>query len=121
MDLANVLNGLDIAITITDKEGNFIFLNDKSGAINANGDARALIGKQVRHYHNERSKAIIERLFQGEKNIYTITKKGQRKLIYQTPWLVDGEVKGLVELSMVIPESMPHYNRDAENPPAESK
>lgn len=120
MDLANILNGLDIAITITDREGNFIFLNNKSGEINAKGNPQALIGKPILGCHNERSQAIIGRLFEGEKNVYTITKKGQRKLIYQTPWLVDGEVKGLVELSMVIPDSMPHYNRDAENPPANS-
>lgn len=116
MDLATILNGLDVAITITDREGNFVFLNDKSADINAHGDTQALIGKQVRLCHNDRSKAIIERLFQGEKNVYTITKKGQRKLIYQVPWRVDGEVKGLVELSMVIPETMPHYNRDAPHP-----
>lgn len=120
MDLATILNGLDIAITITDKEGNFVFLNEKSGEINANGNPKSLLGKPIRRCHTPRSNAIIEKLFQGEKNVYTITKKGQRKLIYQTPWLVDGEVKGLVELSMVIPENMPHFNRDAENPSSES-
>ena len=71
---------------------------------------------QVRQCHNDRSIAIIEQLFKGEKNVYTITKKGQEKLIYQAPWTVDGVVKGLVELSMVIPKSMPHYDRDKINP-----
>lgn len=118
MDLETILNGLDIAITITDRDGNFIFVNDKSGEINAKGHPQSLMGKQVRECHNERSKAIIEQLFKGAKNVYTITKKGQRKLIYQTPWRVNGEVMGLVELSMVIPDSMPHYNRDAPNPPS---
>ena len=42
---------------------------------------------------------------------YTISKHGQRKLIYQTPWREDGEVRGLVEISIVLPDEMPHYDR----------
>ena len=33
-------------------------------------------------------------------------------MIYQTPWRKDGIIEGIVEISMVIPEDMPHYNRD---------
>ena len=33
------------------------------------------------------------------------------KMIYQTAWKENGEVAGLVEISMVIPEDMPHYVR----------
>ena len=116
MDLETILNGLDVAITVTDEQGNFIFVNNKSGEINAHSNAQSLIGKQVRQCHNDRSIAIIEQLFKGEKNVYTITKKGQEKLIYHAPWTVDGVVKGLVELSMVIPKSMHHYGRDKINP-----
>lgn len=32
-------------------------------------------------------------------------------MIYQTPWKRDGKVAGMVEISMVIPEEMPHYQR----------
>jgi predicted RNA methylase len=49
---------------------------------------------------------------EGNSNVYTITKKGVRKLIYQTPYFEDGKVAGLVEFSFVIPEDMPHHNRD---------
>ena len=61
-------------------------------------------GASARHHHY-RSRG------QGETNVYTISKQGQRKLIYQCPWRVNGEVRGLVELSAVIPEDMPHYVR----------
>ena len=72
-----------------------------------------MVGHSMIPCHNERSKAIIhEMLNKDVPHCYTITKKGRKKLIYQTPWRLDGEVKGLVELSMVIPEDMPHYNRD---------
>jgi len=110
-DLQQVLEELPLAITITDLEGTIVYMNAASAQVNARGGGKALVGKQVRDCHNERSKAIIERLFQGETNVYTISKQGQRKLIYQCPWRVNGEVRGLVELSAVIPEDMPHYVR----------
>ena len=64
--------------------------------------------------HSERSRAIIARLLEtGGKNVYTIEKRGVRKLIYQTVWRDEsGAVRGLVEFSMEIPETMPHYIRN---------
>lgn len=32
-------------------------------------------------------------------------------MIYQTVWKKDGEVAGLVELSIVLPPDIPHYVR----------
>lgn len=54
---------------------------------------------------------IRHMLATGESNAYTITKNGVRKIIYQTPWRVEGRIAGLVEISMVIPAEMPHYDR----------
>lgn len=48
----------------------------------------------------------------GNTHCYTITKKGRKKLVYQTPWKQDGEVAGLVEISFYLPETMVHYDRD---------
>ena len=69
--------------------------------------------------------AIARILSEGATNSYTISKKGQRKLIHQTPWYKetgdtardaqDGPsgrtIAGIIELSIVIPEEMPHYDR----------
>ena len=69
-------------------------------------------GRSLLPCHNERSRAIIRRLLdEGGRNVYTIEKRGVRKLIYQTVWREKGEVRGLVELSLEIPETMPHYIR----------
>ena len=58
------------------------------------------------------AKEIIRNLLEtGGSNAYTIEKEGLRKMIYQTAWRIDGEVAGLVEISMVIPTDMPHYIR----------
>ena len=63
-------------------------------------------------YQNTRSREIINRLIaNGENNSYTIQKGALRKLIYQTPWYESGDVAGLVEFSLEIPDEMPHYIR----------
>ena len=96
------------AITVADREGVVLYQNDRSVAVN--GDVR---GRSMLPCHSERSRAIIDRLItNGENNAYTISKRGLRKLIYQTPWCDAGEVAGLVEFSLEIPEDMPHYVRE---------
>ena len=45
------------------------------------------------------------------RNIYTIEKRGVRKLIYQTVWRREGRIGGLVEFSLEIPAELPHYVR----------
>ena len=111
-DLSAVWEEFPVALTITDLQGTIVYMNEKSAEVNAKGGGKEWIGKQVRDCHNDRSRAIIEQLFRGEFNAYTIEKKGVRKLIYQAPWRVEGEVRGLVELSIILPEGeMPHYVR----------
>lgn len=98
---------MDCAITVCDKEGIVLYQNEKS--IVTNGD---VLNQNLFGCHNPRSQEIIRRLInEGAINTYTISKKGQKKLIHQAPWRENGEVAGLVEFSIVIPEEMPHYIR----------
>ncbi len=98
---------VNFAVTVSDNEGNVVYQNDSSSDVN--GDVR---GKNMMGCHNERSCQIIMHLLNdAATNVYTISKKGRKKLIYQTPWFENGVVKGLVELSIIIPEELPHYER----------
>ena len=101
---------MNCAVTVCDKEGVVLYMNDKAKETFArHGD---LIGKSLIPCHNERSRAIIaDLLASGGTNAYTIQKNGVKKMIYQTAWKENGAVAGLVEISMVIPEEMPHYVR----------
>ena len=95
------------AVTVCDTECNIVYQNDRS--LDVNGDMR---GRCMLGCHNDRSRGIISRILEeGMTNSYTISKKGQRKLIHQTPWYRDGRIAGIIELSIVIPEQMPHYDR----------
>ena len=95
------------AITVCDLDGVVTYQNIRSREVN--GDMR---GRSMLPCHSARSREIINRLIaNGENNSYTIQKGALRKLIYQTPWYESGEVAGLVEFSLEIPEEMPHYIR----------
>ena len=99
------------AVTVCDAEGVVVYMNKRSRET-FNKDGRSMVGQSLMPCHNERSQAIIrDMLEQNKPHCYTITKHGQRKLIYQTPWREGGEVKGLVEFSFVLSEEMPHYDR----------
>jgi hypothetical protein len=45
-------------------------------------------------------------------NVYTVERKGKRKLIYQTPWYQGKKYGGFVELILEIPAQMPHFVRN---------
>ena len=84
----------DCAVTVCDTEGVILYMNEKARATFAqHGD---LIGRM---------------LASGGTNAYTIEKQGVRKMIYQTAWRERGEIRGLVEISMELPDEMPHYIR----------
>lgn len=101
---------INCAVTVCDAECNIIYMNDLAKETFAShGD---MTGKNLLECHNDRSKGIIRMLLDtGGVNCYTIHKNGVKKMIYQTAWRNNGAVAGLVEISMVIPEEMPHYVR----------
>lgn len=101
---------MNCAVTVCDAQGVILFMNEKARATFAkHGD---LIGKNLFECHSESSRQKIRHMLAtGESNSYTIDKGGVKKMIYQTPWRKDGEIAGMVEISMVIPREMPHYVR----------
>ena len=103
---------LNCAITVSDLDGIIIYMKDKSGKTFEKWGGLDLIGKRLNDCHNPKSQETIKRLMDNlETNVYTIEKAGVKKMIYQTPWLKEGKVAGLVELSLEIPFDLPHFVR----------
>jgi transcriptional regulator with PAS, ATPase and Fis domain len=102
------------AITVCDSKGVLLAMNDKAvSTFEADGGA-ALIGTNLVDCHPEPSRTqVVEMLKSGSPNVYTVQKGGIKKLIYQSPWFIDGKYSGFVELSLPIPELMQHFDRDA--------
>ena len=96
-------------IEVCDPNGILLEMNDRAAAQEG---GRQLIGTNILDCHPEPARTKLRRLLEnGQPNVYTIEKKGKRKLIYQAPWYVDGHYAGFVELSLEIPETMPHFVR----------
>ena len=101
------------AVTVCDKDGTILEMNDKSAKTFEKDGGRALVGKNLFECHKDASKAKLKELMDKKKsNVYTIEKNGIKKLIYQTPWFVNGEYAGFMELSLEIPFEIPHFVRD---------
>ncbi|MDR0296166.1 MAG: PAS sensor protein [Prevotellaceae bacterium] len=109
--MIDYFNDTDCAVTVCDLEGTVVYCNEKAKQTFAKyGD---LLGKNLKDCHSPGSwEKIVDMLHKGESNTYTIEKAGLKKIIHQMPWREHGEVRGLVELSIVLPIEMLHYVRE---------
>ncbi|NVO21631.1 MAG: PAS sensor protein [Bacteroidetes bacterium] len=103
---------LPIAITVCDENAIILYMNVRSESTFQNSGGKDLIGKSLFDCHSPASNETIRELLStGRNNIYTIEKKGVKKMICQLPWFIEGKVAGLVEISIILPESIPHFIR----------
>jgi len=98
---------------VCDVNGIVLEMNKKSEIVFEEDGGKDLIGKNLLSCHPGPARAKLDALLINEKiNIYTIEKKGKKKLIYQAPWYKDGIYAGFVELSLEIPFDIPHFFRE---------
>jgi transcriptional regulator with PAS, ATPase and Fis domain len=104
---------LDGNVIVSDASGTIIYMNEKAISNYEKEGGRNLIGRNLMDCHNESSwQKILEIMTTHKNNVYTIEKKGKKKIIYQSPWFKDGEFRGIIEFSLEIPFDMPHYVRE---------
>ena len=108
------IKNLDGNVIVCDAGGIIIYMNETAIKNYAGDGGAALIGRNLMDCHGESSRQKILQIMEThQKNVYTIEKRGKKKIIYQSPWM-DGDVfKGIIEFSLEIPFEMPHYKRDA--------
>lgn len=100
------------AITVTDAEGIIMAMNRAAIKSFETDGGADLIGRSVLDCHPEPARSKLADLLAARKmNVYTIEKNGTKKMIYQSPWYVEGRFGGIVELTFEIPASMPHFLR----------
>ncbi|MDQ7816231.1 MAG: PAS domain-containing protein [Melioribacteraceae bacterium] len=110
--MGNWQKEFNAAITVCNVNGKIIDMNDKAALTFKDDGGYDLVGKNLFECHSDSSSEIIKELIsERQENIYTIEKNGIKKLIFQSPWYENGEMKGLVELSLEIPFEIPHHIR----------
>lgn len=102
------------AVTVCDADGIILEMNRQAALAFAGSGGRKLIGSNVLDCHPEPARSKLRRLLDTQRlNMYTVERKGLRKLIVQAPWYREGEFGGFVELTIELPDDMPHFVRDA--------
>ena len=108
----NWSDGFIGAITVCDRKGIVVYMNERSKLQFAKSGDGDLLGKSLIECHPEPARSLLlKMLAEPMPNSYTIEKKGIRKMIHQTPWMENDEFKGVVEISFEIPMEMPHHIR----------
>jgi hypothetical protein len=101
------------SITVTNADGIITEMNDVSIASYQKDGGANLIGTNAIECHKEPSLSKVKKMYSEQTlNVYTITKNGKKKLVYQAPYFVEGKFSGIVEMSLPLPDEMPHFDRD---------
>jgi PAS domain S-box-containing protein len=105
-------HSLDAAITVCDKNGIIVYMNRQSAEVFSKEGGKKLIGKSLFDCHNEEAASKLREMLKSQKeNIYSIEKSGVKKIIVQKPVYDHGNFDGVIEMSIVIPAEMPHFQR----------
>ena len=103
---------LDASITICDKEGVIIYMNDKSIETFQDDGGEKLLNTNLLDCHPEPSRSKLIDLLENKKsNCYSIEKNGIKKLIFQTPFFDNSIYAGFFEISIELPSQMNHFIR----------
>ena len=101
------------AITLCDTNGIILEMNNEAVKANQDQGGEKLIGTNLLECHSEPARSKLVQLMESRQaNVYTIEKNGKRRLIHQTPWYKNGKYCGFIEVSLEIPQAMPHFVRD---------
>ncbi len=106
----NWADDLDAAITVCDRKGIIVYMNNRSILQFRKYGGELLIGKSLIDCHPEPSLSkLLNMLDDPKNNIYTTEKNGSRKLIVQKPWIQDNDFRGIVEISFELPGKIEHF------------
>jgi len=103
---------LPCSVTVCDESFAILYMNEKSAEANSEDGGKALVGKDMMDCHPpEARKKIKKEMASSRPNVYTVEKKGIKKLVFHGKWKKGGRTGGLVELVIELPDKIPHFVR----------
>ena len=101
------------AIIVCDTEGIVLEMNDRAAKNTEKDGGYELVGRNLFDCHTEAALAKMKDLMKSRRtNVYTTEKNGIKKMVYQSPWTLNGVYAGFVQISFEIPFEVPHHVRD---------
>lgn len=103
----------DGSITICNKEGIIIYMNNASKKQFVKYGGGNLLGTDLLGCHPEPSRLKLEYMLKTpSSNCYTTEKEGIKKLVHQSPLFENGIFSGIIEISFELPQPLPNFIRD---------
>jgi transcriptional regulator with PAS, ATPase and Fis domain len=97
-------------LTVCDRKGRLLEMNDAAEAVFSDDGGRALLGSNLLDCHPEPDRSKLEGMLRtGQSNVYINESKGRKTLFFQSPWYLDGQYTGFVEVSFEIPDEIRHH------------
>jgi peptide deformylase len=107
------LKEFDAAVTVCDRQGTVLYMNERSVQQFAGDGGRSLLGKNLLECHPEPARSLLKEMLEtGKRHVYTSEKNGKKKLICQAPWIAENKFQGIIEIGLDLPSGMPHHVRD---------
>lgn len=95
---------VNFPVTICDKDGIIIAMNDKSIELFKEDGGAGLIGSNLIDCHPEPSKSKLIHMLKNQlSNTYIESKDNHKQFVHETPWYKNGEYCGFVEILIDIP------------------
>jgi len=100
------------AVTVCDRQGKILEMNDAACKAFAKYGGRELVGKNLLDCHPEPAREKIRKMLaEPTTDCYTVEMQGKKKLVYQMPWFSQGRFSGIMEIMLEIPADIPHFIR----------
>lgn len=100
------------AVTICDRDGVILYMNDGAVQLFRKSGGSQLIGTNVLDCHPKPARARLSHMLATrETDVFHVEENGTTRIVYDAPWYVDGEYCGFVELSFEVPRDIRTFVR----------
>ena len=102
------LDLVDLPFTACDAEGIICYMNEASIRLLDAYGGKKFLGKNLMDCHPPKAREAIKEMYKSgvTKTSIKEDEEGKRTLVYRVPWGKDGEIQGLLEISLPLPESL---------------
>jgi hypothetical protein len=96
-----------------DADGRILEMNAAADALFTGDGGHGLVSGNVLDCHPAPALDKLKSMLAGQTvNSYFSTENGEKRFFFQSPWYQHGRYSGFVEISFVVPETIPHFIRE---------
>jgi transcriptional regulator with PAS, ATPase and Fis domain len=107
------VKGFPAEITICDRTGFILELNNTAEEIFKEDGGSSLLGSNMLNCHPEPSRTKLAGMLETHQtNVYFNTEKSKKRFFFQSPWYKNDQFAGFVEISFEVPGEIPNFIKE---------